>query len=476
MEEYIKKLLEQVRSQKAHTAIGDEIRSHIEDQIEENISKGMDKETAEKMAVEDMGDPIGVGIELDRVHRPKIAWSMVIAALVIAIIGIIVHVCLVRDFNDFYARFYDGMKNNEYIGVEHRFIAGTICGIVAMLLIFFIDYVTVAKYSKVAGTVLLMWCICGYLLIEKWGFGHIILFHGFAGNKLTTLAVIWKNALPLILLFIPLYPGILYKYRGQSSKGMLKAFLWILVPCCILFLDYEWMQAVILEICMLVELTSAIRKGWIKVPKVASLTTVWSFFAILPIFVISFVYKYKPVSRYLFDYIKGEQSSYYFTGGDIGDLARMVGKTQVSIDNIRIADRAIIIPFNLLISVSGAKGTSILTYILLSWGIIAGLLVAVMIAGMIALGIKATSEVKNQLGVVLGSGCIVFLIINTLIGMFAEFRMMSYSNAFLPFISSNGVIQSYVFLGIILSVYKYKDIYAEHVDIRIGKKVKGMGY
>ena len=48
MEEYIKKLLEQVRFQKAHKAIGDEIRAHIEDQIEENISNGMDNETAEK--------------------------------------------------------------------------------------------------------------------------------------------------------------------------------------------------------------------------------------------------------------------------------------------------------------------------------------------------------------------------------------------------------------------------------------------
>ena len=45
MEEYIKKLLEQVRFQKAHKAIGDEIRGHIEDQIQDNISEGMDNET-----------------------------------------------------------------------------------------------------------------------------------------------------------------------------------------------------------------------------------------------------------------------------------------------------------------------------------------------------------------------------------------------------------------------------------------------
>ena len=50
MEEYIKILLEQIRFEKAHKAIGDEIRAHIEDQAEANISEGMDKETAEKKA------------------------------------------------------------------------------------------------------------------------------------------------------------------------------------------------------------------------------------------------------------------------------------------------------------------------------------------------------------------------------------------------------------------------------------------
>ena len=87
MEEYIKKLLEQIRFEKAHKAIGDEIRAHIEDQIEKNMSDGMDKETAEKSAVEDMGDPVEVGISMDRVHRPRMAWSIVVAAFVVGVLG-----------------------------------------------------------------------------------------------------------------------------------------------------------------------------------------------------------------------------------------------------------------------------------------------------------------------------------------------------------------------------------------------------
>ena len=91
MEEYIRMLLEQVRFQKAHKAIGDEIRTHIEDQVQANISEGMDQETAEKRAVEDMGDPVEAGIRLDKVHRPQIAWGVIIIAIVVGVLGAIVN-------------------------------------------------------------------------------------------------------------------------------------------------------------------------------------------------------------------------------------------------------------------------------------------------------------------------------------------------------------------------------------------------
>ncbi len=460
MEEYIKKLLEQVRFQKAHKAIEDEIRAHIEDQIEDNMSEGMDKETAEKRAVEDMGNPVDVRIELDKVHSPKIAWSVVIAALTVAVFGMILHVYLAKEFNSYHGLFFDKQNYKE---VECRYILGSLLGIFAMFLIYFIDYATVSKYAKVLGTGMTLLFVSGYFLIEKLGNNNIILSHGLDNKELITLGVVWKKSLPLMLLFILLYPGILYKYREQKSKAICKALLWILVPCGILFLDHEWVQAIILEMCMLVELTISLRKEWIRVPKISTLVLIWPFFISLPLFVISFVYKYKPLTFYL-------QS---FRGNDIKTAARMFGKSTVVYDLISYVDDGVVnIPIGLLIPVSGMKGSRILSYISLSWGIFAGLVVVGIIAGMIALGVKATSKIKNQLGVVLGSGCITFLIINTIIGMFSGFGMIEVPYSFLPFVSGNGIVVSYVFLGIILSIYKYKDIYAEHVDIMIRDNVK----
>ena len=47
----------------------EEIRDHIESQIEDNLSEEMTFEEAEKNAVTDMGDPVEVGISLDRIHN-----------------------------------------------------------------------------------------------------------------------------------------------------------------------------------------------------------------------------------------------------------------------------------------------------------------------------------------------------------------------------------------------------------------------
>ena len=57
MDEYLNLLLEQIRCKKARPYIRQELQDHIEDQIDANVSAGMNRTDAEKEAVKDMGDP-----------------------------------------------------------------------------------------------------------------------------------------------------------------------------------------------------------------------------------------------------------------------------------------------------------------------------------------------------------------------------------------------------------------------------------
>ena len=52
MEQYLEKLLSQIRCKKARPYIAEEIRGHMESQIEDNMAHGMTYEEAEKNAVD----------------------------------------------------------------------------------------------------------------------------------------------------------------------------------------------------------------------------------------------------------------------------------------------------------------------------------------------------------------------------------------------------------------------------------------
>lgn len=52
--------------------------------------------------------------------------------------------------------------------------------------------------------------------------------------------------------------------------------------------------------------------------------------------------------------------------------------------------------------------------------------------------------------------------------------LATWGEAFFPFISSGGsnLLISYAFLGIVMSIYKYKAAYPQHVDIDIRGRIR----
>ena len=469
MEEYIKLLLEQVRFQKAHKTIADEIRSHIEDQIEANVSEGMDKDTAEKQAVEDMGDPVEAGIALDRVHRPKMAWGIVLATIGVGLIGAVIQLFLANDttMQNFSVQMgyieADSLKGNS-------FLLSTVVGIAIMLFVYLLDYTTISKYSSVIMKVFITIFLITYLPLKLYWFiktagtgrdlrideyPELFLWLGEINLQLRLNAV--------MLIFVPLYAGIIYKYRGQGNKALFKALSWILLPY--LFSFYQGVFAVYyvtIAGSMLAELSIAIKKEWIKVKKAPALITMWSVF-VLPLVLIiragfaesSDISIHMTWDRSMKNLV---DSMYLFGGG----LYKGWGDVHIPASSF----------------VPNPDGSFVLTYISTTWGAAAGVAVIITVIGLIVCGFVAMSRCKNQLGFVMGMGCIMWLAANAMINICGSFGMLPYNCAyttFLPFISSSAMFNySYVALGILLSIYKYKDAYPKHVDIKLRTGVRDM--
>ena len=202
MEKYLEKLLLQIRCKKARPYIAEEIKGHIESQIEDNIADGMSYEEAEKNAVADMGDPIAVGISLDKIHKPQIAWKLLVIVGILSLLGILLQQSI------FYQSGYSNLEpfmQEMYQLETESFVYSVFIGFILMCGIYFIDYTVIAKYSKIIG-----------LFIITMG---ILLLAGFFGGDINGVrysigfGMFRISATSLMMFYVPIYGAILYKYR-----------------------------------------------------------------------------------------------------------------------------------------------------------------------------------------------------------------------------------------------------------------------
>lgn len=87
----------EIRWKKARPLLTEEIRTHLLDQRDACVAQGMAEDEAQAEAVRQMGDPVALGADLDRVHRPRPQWGLLALALVLAAAGAFLRFSLTAD-------------------------------------------------------------------------------------------------------------------------------------------------------------------------------------------------------------------------------------------------------------------------------------------------------------------------------------------------------------------------------------------
>ena len=83
---------EQMRWKRARPVVTGELKHHLEDQRDAFVDAGL--ENAEELAVEEMGDPVLIGTELDRIHRPRPQRGMITLIMAFAFAGVLLRIFL----------------------------------------------------------------------------------------------------------------------------------------------------------------------------------------------------------------------------------------------------------------------------------------------------------------------------------------------------------------------------------------------
>ena len=190
--------MDQVRWKKARPGLAAEIRTHLLDQRDACLAQGMDEGVAQGEAVRQMGDPVALGTDLDRVHRPRPQWGLLVFALALAALGTMVRLFLTMD------------TPSEIPGLTH--IIGGVLGAVCLAAGYRLD---VSALGRVAG-----WLCLGFLIV------------------ITPMLPIWvfswqESEVPAIYLLLILFPLtlalLLWRLRGRGWPGLLGALAWALL-------------------------------------------------------------------------------------------------------------------------------------------------------------------------------------------------------------------------------------------------------
>ena len=226
--EYIQTVEDQIRWKRARGVVSLELRRHLEDQRDAFAMEG--REDAERLAVEEMGDPVSVGAELDRIHRPRPQWGLLGLTVALACVGAFLRVWLTRG---------DGL---DAVSPAMTLLALAL-GTAALLGAYFLDVSILAQYPRaiyvgaLAAGVLAMW------LTPEIKYASYYTRY-------------------VVLLYPVVYALWLYSCRGSAWRHFILAVAGGIPLAVICMLAPFLSGLVLLLVCGLVLLLCAIHMGW----------------------------------------------------------------------------------------------------------------------------------------------------------------------------------------------------------------------
>jgi len=432
---FLDEVCSQIKYKPVRNEISEEIKTHIEEIKLDYINNGMNEKDAEQKAVNQMGKAEEIGKRLNKIHRPKLDWKLLV--LLIILIGFEIYIVVLKG---------PTIDELKYI------IFYTIAGIMLSFAIYFFDYRKIKSYSNLVytiATIIMIWPMSiwgiqlqGIMCIEVFG----IIFRPF-------------------IISIPLYIIAFIGYMLEDKKDKIKIyfedkricisksnikFFILSVISIILVLSNSIANGVILFIIYLTIYTVKILED--KENRIKKLSVVYGSTLI---FVATFIFLIS-LSPFRLNRIiasfnpESDPEGLGYTGmlqKEILESAKWIGE----------ADTEIISNYKYFI-ISESNYTFI--YLLGKAGII---IASSLVLAIILTGVKLIFNAKNikeEYGRLLIIGLGTLYILQSIVSILMNINLGLKVSVDLPFVSCGGVyfIVNILSIGVIFSVYRRKNI------------------
>ena len=421
IETYVETAMDQVRWKKARPGLAAEIRTHLLDQRDACLAQGMDEGAAQGEAVRQMGDPVALGTDLDRVHRPRPQWGLLVFALALAALGTMVRLFLTMD------------TPSEIPGLTH--IIGGVLGAVCLAAGYRLD---VSALGRVAG-----WLCLGFLIV------------------ITPMLPIWvfswqESEVPAIYLLLILFPLtlalLLWRLRGRGWPGLLGALAWALLcgVLCLLIPRLLAFSQVILSTLVLGLFFTC--RDWFGVGK--RLGTV-----LVAAFALAFAVLLPVGTNYL-----GSLRNNVFPMLYPSDIDNYIPYISANISTIRTAlsgakwlgpaDPSLWLEERGRSLVPNIEGDNLLTNLICSWGWLPFLAVVGAFAALFLWMLWKTIRLRQTLGRAVCLGGLTALGVQAAFSLLLNLGVPLFAASFPLVVGNTGTVLNMFFIGLMLSAFR----------------------
>ena len=445
---FLDKVCGEIKYRPVRKGICEELKSHIQEIKEEYTNKGIPENEAEEKAVLQMGVPEEIGKKLNKIHKPKLDWKLLLMMAILMGFGVFVAILKQKNTNDNYIQ---------------STIIYMIIGTILSIGIYFFDYKLLKKYST---TIYIIASILMILPIIQFGF----IPRGVYNIRLFGITISPSTiALPLYLIS---FIGFIFNYNKTNNfnmtilnkeiainKDMVKIIICSVVSLILMEYISSITNAIILGIVYLIVSTVKIIQN--KKNRIKNLIILY----VIPVFMgllliltlVKSPYRLERIVSSFNPEIDPESSGY------VGMLQKEI------LENAKIIGEADTMAISSNQSIINLESNYTFIYLLGRTGIlVAGLLVCTIILTSIKLIINA-KNIKEQYGKFLIIGLSSLYILQSFATILMNVNMGVQTNVNLPFVTYGGVyfIVSILSIAIIFSVYRRKDIYQYEIENKI---------
>lgn len=440
---FLDSICNEIKYKPIRSEISEELKNHIEEIKQEYTDSGMENSEAENKAVEQMGNPKEIGVKLNKIHKPRLDWKLLI--IMIIILGFSFLVTFTR------AKFH--IVQNNGIDVLTKYAMFIIIGIIFSVICYFLDYRKLIKHSNkffVIASLSIIWSF--FFCASLCGVKHLRI-----GMYMFSPSVI---AMPLyILSFIGFLENInkeskikiSYLEERNININVIKIIISSIFSLYLLFLIPSLATTSIVGLSYLILATIKILKENKNCKKILSL--LWGIPVIL-VFIVSIYILITSYSGFRMNRIIASFNPEIDPNGSgwigvnknlIINSAKLIGEAEDMSNALNIFDEGTNYAFISLLAHYGwlISGAVILVIILLSIRLIMNV-----------------TKVKDIYGKNIVVGISVMFISQSVFNLLMNLNLGIQSDFNIPFISYGGVnlIVNMICIALVFSVYRRKDI------------------